>query len=160
MKQQIKNRYTEAVLFECDVPNDVQASGLAMRHALEQAVKAGANLAGANLAGANLAGANLAGAYLAGAYLAGAYLAGANKLIGKRPLFIVGPIGSRNDYFQSFITEKGLLVSAGCFQQKTIDDFRAKLSSTHQDNDHAKEYEMALLMVEAHAAIWTPKEEK
>ena len=57
----IKNRYTGAVLFECETPESL-ASGLAVRHALEKGVKARANLAGANLAGAYLADANLAGA--------------------------------------------------------------------------------------------------
>jgi hypothetical protein len=52
-------------------------SGLQMRHALEQASAARANLAWANLAGANLARANLAGANLAGANLDGANLDGA-----------------------------------------------------------------------------------
>jgi uncharacterized protein YjbI with pentapeptide repeats len=75
MKQQIKHRYTNAVLFECEVPD--QSSGMAMRYALEQAVKARANLAGANLADANLAGAILTGAYLTDAILAGAILTGA-----------------------------------------------------------------------------------
>lgn len=77
MKQQILNRYTNAVLFECDVQDDV-SSGLAMRHALEKAVKAGADLGGANLGGAYLSGAYLGGAYLGGAYLSGANLRGAN----------------------------------------------------------------------------------
>ena len=67
----IKNRYTGAVLFECETPESL-ASGLAVRHALEKGVKARANLAGANLAGAYLADANLAGANLADANLAGA----------------------------------------------------------------------------------------
>ena len=85
-KHAIRHRYTDAVLFECEVPDDI-ASGMRTRYVLERAVEAGANLAGAyladanladaNLAGAYLADANLAGAYLAGAYLAGAYLAGA-----------------------------------------------------------------------------------
>ena len=56
MKQQILNRYTRAVLFECDVPDDV-SSGMAMRHALEKAVASGAYLSGANLSRANLSGA-------------------------------------------------------------------------------------------------------
>ena len=51
MKHQIKHRYTYAVLFECDVPDDM-VSGLRTRHALEKAVEAGANLTGANLTGA------------------------------------------------------------------------------------------------------------
>ncbi|KCV32205.1 pentapeptide repeat-containing protein, partial [Bordetella bronchiseptica] len=62
MKFEIKNRYTGAVLFTADVPDDTK-SGLIARVALEQAVKSGANLARANLAGANLAGADLARAY-------------------------------------------------------------------------------------------------
>jgi uncharacterized protein YjbI with pentapeptide repeats len=92
MKHQIKHRYTDAVLFQCDVTDDM-GSKFRTRHALEKAVEAHANLAdanlahanladaylaGANLAGANLVHANLVDAYLAGAYLAGANLAGAN----------------------------------------------------------------------------------
>ncbi len=191
MKYAIKHRYTDAVLYEADIPDDTP-SGLQCRVALEKATTTGASLAGANLAGANLAGANLDGASLDGAYLAGAYLAraylaranlagaylaraslaganldGANlagaylagkKLIGTRPVFQIGPIGSRCAYFVSYITEAGVLLNAGCFWG-TVDEFRAKLANTHGDNDHAKEYNAALLMIEAHAAIWTPKEE-
>jgi uncharacterized protein YjbI with pentapeptide repeats len=75
---QIKHRHTDAVLFTHETTEERQASGLAMRDALEAATKARANLAGANLAGANLDGAHLAGAYLARANLDGANLAGAN----------------------------------------------------------------------------------
>jgi len=175
MKYAIKHRYTDAVLFEADIPDDTPSS-LQCRVALEKATGARANLAGANLAGANLAraylaganlagadlaGANLAGADLARADLAGANLAGANlagkKLIGSRPVFMLGPIGSRCAYFVSYITDAGLILQAGCFRG-TVDEFRAKLTNTHGDNDHAKEYTAALLMIEAHAAIWTPKE--
>ena len=60
-KHQIKNRWDESVLFECEVPDDI-TSGLCTRYALEQAVKARANLAEANLAGVNLTGVNLVGA--------------------------------------------------------------------------------------------------
>ena len=77
MKIQIKSLYTEAVLFECDEPEGLE-SGLHMRHALEQATAARANLSGANLSDANLSGAYLSGAYLSGAYLSDANLSGAN----------------------------------------------------------------------------------
>ena len=82
MKQQILNRWTNEVLFECDVPDDVE-SGLAVRYALEKATEAHANLSGAYLRDANLIGAylrdaNLSGAYLSDAYLSGANLSGAN----------------------------------------------------------------------------------
>ena len=97
MNVEIKHRYTGAVLFTFDVPEGV-ASGMAVRHALEAAVKSGAdlsdaylrdaylrgadlrgaNLRDAGLSGANLSGANLRDAYLSGADLSDAYLSGAN----------------------------------------------------------------------------------
>ena len=76
MKHQIKHRYTNAVLFECDVPDDME-SGLRTRHVLENAVDSGAYLSSANLSDANLSGANLSDAYLSRAYLSGAYLSDA-----------------------------------------------------------------------------------
>ena len=77
MRTQIKNRYSGAVLFECEAPEGME-SGLAMRHALEQAVKSRANLSDAYLSRANLSDANLSGAYLSGANLSRANLSGAN----------------------------------------------------------------------------------
>ena len=76
-KIQIRHRDTNAVLFECEAPADLR-SGLRMRHALEKATQARANLARANLARANLDGANLYGASLDGANLAWANLDGAS----------------------------------------------------------------------------------
>ena len=193
MKHQIKHRYTDAVLYECDVPNDVQASGMATHYTLERAAKDCANLTGANLrgaflrganldcanltgafltganlrganldcaflAGANLTGANLTGANLRGAFLRGAYLDGGEKLIGERPVFMTGPIGSRCGYLIAYLTDKGVRLLAGCFFGD-IDTFRNELELTHGDNDHAAEYRAALVMIEKHAEIWTQKEE-
>ena len=76
-KIQIRHRYTNAVLFECEAPADL-SSGLRMRHALEKATQARANLDGANLDGASLDGASLVWASLDGANLARANLDGAN----------------------------------------------------------------------------------
>ena len=76
-KIQIRHRYTEAVLFECAAPDGL-GSGLHMRHALEKAVEAHANLRDANLRGANLSGANLRVANLSGADLRVANLSVAN----------------------------------------------------------------------------------
>src|SRR3546814_10807566 len=77
MRIEIKNRWTDAVLYTAEVPDGTE-SGMTMRLALEQAVARDANLRGAYLSGANLRGADLSGAYLSGAYLRGAYLSGAN----------------------------------------------------------------------------------
>ena len=132
MKHQIRHRCTNAILFECDVPDGVQASGMATRYALEKAVKDGADLCGADLGGGE-------------------------KLIGERPVFVVGPIGSRCDYLTAYLTDKGTRLRAGCFFGD-VDTFRAKLASTHGDNDHAAEYRAALALIEKHAEIWTQKE--
>ena len=72
---QIKNRYTDAVIFEDDKPTLRET---VLNAVAQKAYLAGADLAGADLAGANLAGADLADADLAGADLADADLAGAN----------------------------------------------------------------------------------
>jgi hypothetical protein len=205
VKVQIKHRYTDAVLFECDAPEGLE-SGLHVRHALEKATKSraylsraylsganlsgadlsgaylsgaylsgadlsgadlsGAYLSGANLSGADLSGADLSGAYLSGADLSGAYLSGADlsgaylsgaKLIGERPVFQIGPIGSRCDYFVAYITNQGIKLLAGCFFG-TVQEFREKLAEEHGDNKHAKEYNAALEMIDVHAEIWTPSE--
>jgi uncharacterized protein YjbI with pentapeptide repeats len=79
MKVQIKHRFTDAVLFECDVPDDID-SGLHTRHALEKAAQSRTNLSGADLSGADLIGANLIGTNLSGADLIGAYLSGADLI--------------------------------------------------------------------------------
>ncbi|MDC5287481.1 pentapeptide repeat-containing protein [Acinetobacter baumannii] len=76
-KFEIKNRWTEEILFTCDVPEGME-SGMIARHALESAIADGADLRGANLYGANLYGANLYGADLRGANLYGANLYGAD----------------------------------------------------------------------------------
>ena len=205
MNPQIKNRFTDAVIYEGE-------SGMTTRAMLEKATAAkadlrdaglrdadlyGANLRGANLRGANLRdadlrganlrGANLRDADLRGAGLGGADLYGANlrdaglrdadlrganlrgadlrganlgeefgKLIEGRPFFQCGPIGSRADYLLSFATDAGLVIKAGCFTG-FIDEFVAAVEKTHGGTDHGKEYATAILMIEAHAAIWRTK---
>ena len=171
-KVQIKNRYdSNVVVYECEAPEGTKN---AMRFALEKAVleKAnlgdaylrganlgGANLSGANLRDANLSGANLIGANLGDAYLSGANLSGANtNLIGDRPYFSIGPVGSRSDNLTLWITEKGPLLKTGCFGPDTFEAFRSNLECEHPvGSTHRKEYEAAILMCEAHAALWTPK---
>jgi hypothetical protein len=118
-----------------------------------------ANLRRADLYGADLRGANLRRADLSEADLRGAKITDDKSLIGQRPFFQCGPIGSRNDHLLSFITDKGIHVKVGCFDG-SLDEFAEAVQKTHEGNDHVKEYEMAILMIEAHAAIWTPKGDK
>ena len=67
-KVEIKSRWTGAVIYSCDVPDDVP-SGIALRHALEKAAVSRTNLIGTNLRGADLRGADLIGANLRDANL-------------------------------------------------------------------------------------------
>ncbi len=187
MKIVIKHRYTGVVLFEHEA-TEQQASGLAMRAALEAACRAGADLRGAylgsaDLGGANLRGANLRGAYLGSADLRGAYLRGADlrgadlrgadlrgadlrsadlgggkKLVGDRPVLTIGPIGSRSDYLRAYVTDAGVMVRAGCFFG-TRDGFEAAVNKTHGDSAHGREYVAALALIDAHARLWTPAKE-
>ena len=146
----IKHRYTGAILFEGD-------AGMTMQQTLEKATFAEADLGGANLYGADLGGANLGGANLGGADLGGANLYG-KKLAGARPFFTIGPIGSRSDYVQAFITDKGVMIRAGCFFG-TRDQFEQAIAVTHGMNEHGTEYLAALALIDTHAELWTPKEE-
>ena len=168
----IRNRWTDAVLFEHEVTDKQQASGLAMRAALEAATKARADLSGANLSGAylsraylsraDLSGADLSRAYLSRANLSGANLSGAKVrdllLVGARPFLAIGPIGSESRTVFAWLTESGLRIQAGCFFG-TRDEFTAQLAKTHNDNVHAQEYTAALVLIDTHARLWTPATE-
>ena len=139
-KPTIKHRYTEVVLFEGD-------TGMTTRQMLEKATAAKADLDGANLRGADLYGADLRGADLRG-----------KKLVGDRPFLTIGPIGSRSDHLQAFITDAGVMIRAGCFFD-TRDQFELAIAETHGMNNHGTEYLAALALIDAHAELWAPKVE-
>ncbi len=164
MKHDIKTS-TGAVLYTANIP-DSTPSGLAVRAALETATKSGADLRGADLRGAylrgadlgdaDLRGADLRGADLSGAYLRGAKITATATLVGERPVLQIGPIGSRRDTLTAFLTTEGVRVRAGCFDG-TLNEFSAAVDKTHGDSLHGDEYAMAILMIEAHARLWTPE---
>ena len=119
----------------------------------------GAYLSWACLRGADLGGADLGGAYLGGAYLRGAYLSDADgeklKVVGDRPYLAIGPIGSRSDYLQAWLTDAGIYVRAGCYWD-TLAEFKKAVKTTHGTSKHAKEYAAAIAMIKAHAKLWMP----
>ena len=139
----IKHRNGTAVLFTHEVTNEQQPCGIAMRVTLEAACKDRADLRGADLRGAYLGGADLGGADLGG-----------KKLVGDRPVLQVGPIGSREDYLLSFITDAGVILRAGCFEGSR-DEFAAAVEKTHGASAHGDEYRAALVLIDAHAKAWT-----
>ena len=98
MQVEIKHRWTGAVLYACEVPQE--HSGMAMCYALEKAVAIrprivlrGADLSGAVLRGADLSDADLSGADLSDAVLRGADLSGADL----RGAFLRGAVLSGAD---------------------------------------------------------------
>ena len=162
---EIKNRWDGKVLFSAggETLRDVVQQAVQERADLYGANLCGANLRGADLYGADLYGANLRGADLRSADLYGANLCGANlrgaygkqlTLVGSRPVFVLGPIGSRCDYLTAYLTDAGMHVRAGCFFD-TLEAFRAAVVAEHADNNHGREYMAAIAMIEAHAAIWS-----
>ena len=110
-------------------------SAESLREAVIVATRVGADLSGANLNGANLSG--------------------EARLIGARPVVQVGPIGSRSDWLVAYLTDGGIRIDAGCQRQITRDEFEDRVSDTHGDNQHAREYRAALAYIDAHAAIWS-----
>ena len=148
MKIEIKSRWFGEVLFayEC-AQNDLMKT-------IKAAFEAKADLRDADLRGANLYGANLYGANLRDANLGEEY----GKLIGDRPVFTIGPIGSRNDVLMCFIAEKGTWLRAGCFFG-SIKQFQENLKAEHGDNKHAEEYEAALALILKHVKLWSVVEQ-
>ena len=75
------------------------------------------------------------------------------KITGLRPFFFVGPLGSDQRQLMAVSTEKGIHLATGCFSG-SIDDFRAALKKKHGKNEHGKEYEAALELIELHFKLW------
>ena len=127
-QMEIKDRHTGSILYA--------GGGETLRDVVVAAVMAGADLRSAHLSGADLSGA---------------------KLIGDRPILQIGPIGSRAGYLVACLTDVGVRIAAGCFFG-TLDESRSAVAATHGDGIHGREYAAAIQMIEAHAALWTPKE--
>ena len=145
--------WTGKASLEVEIPDDT-AEPLRLKAAIEISVGKRANLRGANLRGADLGDADLRGANLRDAYLRDANLGG-KKLIGVRPIFIIGPLGSDARYLTAYLTDGGVMVRTGCFFG-TLEEFSAAVTEKHGDNTHGREYRAVIAMIEAHAAIWTP----
>ena len=139
----IRNRWTDAVLYTHETTAERQASGLAMRDALEAAVKSRAYLSGANLSGAYLSGAKVRGL----------------TLIGERPCMQIGPIGSRCALLTLWLTESGPQAQTGCFFG-SLDAFESAVGAEHEAGGHAHaEYTAAIALMRCHAEQWTPATE-
>ena len=154
MKFEIKNRFSGEIQFTAEIEaGDDTPTSVKIGLAVKWAVKTRANLAGANLADAYLAGASLAGANLR---LKDGSEA---KMVGKRPVLQIGPIGSRAAMLSAYLTDNGVMLQTGCFGPAPLADFVSAVASQHGDNEHAQEYRAAVALIEAHAVLWTPQVE-
>ena len=136
---QIKNRWTDAVLFEGNFNT--------MLLCAQAAVTSGADLRGADLRVANLVGADLRGAYLGGANLWGANLWGAVKIRALRKTC------SRTDghEFHLWDCEDGTWrVTAGC-RFFTLDEAWSHWTQT-RDNTPLGEETFDILVMFEHQA--------
>ncbi|MCX6896287.1 MAG: pentapeptide repeat-containing protein, partial [Verrucomicrobia bacterium] len=96
-------------------------------------------------------------AVLRSAVLSYAKLPGGEKISDSpRPFLQVGGLGSDGRMLLAFSTDKGIRLTTGCFFG-SVDEFKAKLKTTHGDNVHAVEYEAALTLIETHFKLWPAK---
>jgi hypothetical protein len=76
----------------------------------------------------------------------------------KQP-FIVGTIGSRDDYLMAFITQNGVVIRAGCYLG-ALEEFAAEVEKTYPaESLHGKQYRLAVQLVRNWAASLMPAEE-
>jgi len=106
-----------------------------------------AYLRGADLQGADLQGADLRRAYLRGADLQGAKYADEEMLV---EYFCIGPMGSRSDYLQVFITDKRVELKTGCFGG-SLEQFTEQ-ASKHIIAEHRQSYLAAVEFIKAMVA--------
>ena len=140
--QKIISRFDGRTLYECEADS--------LLAALQQAVKAGANLYRANLSGADLYRANLSGANLYGADLYRANLSRAN-LYGKLIVNIVqlAGIGSERRATTAIILADSIDIRCGCFHGDMA-AFVQQIERHHASNArYLAEYRAAVSWIEA-----------
>ena len=59
---------------------------------------------------------------------------------------------ARQDSLLAFITDHGVWVKTGCFWD-TLNEFEAAVKRTHDINEHAQEYGIAIQLVKLHASL-------
>jgi hypothetical protein len=84
----------------------------------------------------------------------GAQISGDARIGAMFDYLLVGPIGSRGDFFTVHRDAKIVArLNAGCFSG-AIDEFEAKVRDVHGDSAHAREYLNSLLLVRERAKRW------
>ena len=155
MKIEIKSRLNESIIFEGDFS--------CIAEAVKSAIKNSANLRYANLCYAdlrytNLSHADLSYANLSHANLGFTNLSHANLSYGRittngRPFIQISPLGEDKRQLMAFNTNKGICLTTGCFTG-SISEFKTALKAKHGTNLIAKEYLLAVDLIENHFNLW------
>ena len=117
-----------------------------------------ADLRYSDLSSANLSSANLRYANLSSADLSSVNLSSANLRYGKikatsRPFIQISPLGEDARQLMAFDTDNGICLITGCFTGG-IKEFKAALNAKHGTNLIAKEYLLAVDLIENHFKLW------
>jgi len=117
-----------------------------------------ANLRYANLSYAKLSYSDLSSAKLSYANLSYANLSYADLSYGKikstsRPFIQISPLGADARQLMAFNTENGICLITGCFTGG-VKEFKAALKAKHGNNHIAKEYLLAVNLIENHFKLW------
>ena len=171
MKIEIKSWMTGSLLFEGDfsciadavkaaIKSSVDLRSVDLRFVdLRFADLRSANLSSADLRSADLSSADLRFADLSSANLSSANLRSADLSFGKiknieRPFFQISPLGAEARQLLAFDTDKGICLMTGCFTGG-VREFKIALAEKHGTNDTAKEYLLAIELIENHFKIWS-----
>jgi len=76
-----------------------------------------------------------------------AWVYGDARVYGDAHWLSIGPIGSRGA-FLTVTFKPSLHVTTGCFEYKTIEEFRTAIVNTHGDSQYAKEYFAVIELIE------------
>ncbi len=134
---EIKHWLTGAVLYAAEVPLDI-ASMFRLRVTVEMAVRDGARLVGASLDGASLDGASLVGASLDGARLDRASLVGARLGLFTIKSCIARATRSDGYEFICWLTDKGVVIKAGCQTKEGTDAYRAHIKANYANRHNGE----------------------
>jgi len=140
MKIEIKSWLNGSIIFEGDFS--------CIAEAVKSAIKSYANLRYADLSYADLRYANLSYADLRYANLSYGEIKATS-----RPFIQISPLGKDERQLMAFDTDNGICLITGCFTGG-IKEFKAALKAKHGTNLIAKEYLLAVNLIENHFKLW------
>ena len=116
--------------------------------AVKSAIKSSVDLRYADLSYADLSSADLSSADLSSADLSSGKIKAT-----PRPFIQISPLGKEAWQLMAFDTDKGICLITGCFIGG-VKEFKEELKNKHGSNHIAKEYLLAVNLIENHFQLW------